>query len=77
VLGSANGPRTLVFGSAGAAVEHLVITLAGGRTIRVPATRVGDQKFFAFAHGRGQHAVRWQAYDAGRHLTGSGPLKGL
>jgi hypothetical protein len=38
---------------------------------------VGDQKFFAFAHAQGQHAVRWQAYDASRREVGSGRFSGL
>ncbi len=58
-------------------VEHTLITLAGGGTIRVRAILVGDQKFFAFAHGQGQHAVRWQAYDASRREVGSGRFTGL
>ncbi|MDX6334410.1 MAG: hypothetical protein QOG05_1750 [Streptosporangiaceae bacterium] len=77
VLGSASGSPGLVYGSASADVEHMVITLAGGGTIRVRAILVGDQKFFAFAHGQGQHSVRWQAYDASRREVGSGRFRGL
>ena len=62
----------VVYGSASADVEHLVLTLADGRTIRVPAIRAGVQEFFAFVLPNGQHAVRWQTYDAARHETGSG-----
>ena len=76
VLGSASGPLAVVYGSAAADVEHVVITLAGGQTLRVQAVRVGDQKFFAFALGGGQHSVRWQSYDAARHETGSGRITG-
>jgi hypothetical protein len=77
LLGSASGSPGLVYGSASADVEHVVIVLAGGGTIRVRAVLVGDQKFFAFAHGPGQHAVRWQAYDASRREVGSGRFSGL
>ena len=76
VIGSAGGPPVVVYGSAAADVEHVVITLAGGGNIRVPAIQVGTQKFFAFAHGNGQHPVRWQSYNAARHQTGSGHIPG-
>lgn len=58
-----------------ATVDHVVITLAGGGNIRVPAVRVGEQTFFVFALSRGQRAVRWLAYDAARHQVGSGPVR--
>jgi hypothetical protein len=57
-------------------VTDLVITLADGRTIRVAAVRVGGQKFFGFALGPGQRAIRWQAYDAARRLIASGDRVG-
>jgi hypothetical protein len=76
VIGSAGGPPVVVYGSAAADVEHVVITLAGGGNIRVPAIQVGTQKFFAFAHASGQHPVRWQSYNAARHETGSGHITG-
>jgi hypothetical protein len=76
VIGSASGPLVVVYGSAAADVEHVVITLAGGGSIRVPAIQVGTQKFFAFAHGNGRHPVRWQSYNAARHETGSGHITG-
>jgi hypothetical protein len=76
VLGSASGPLVVVYGTASADVEHVIITLASGRTLRVPAVPVGDQKFFAYALPRGQYAVRWQSYDAVRHVTGSGHITG-
>lgn len=72
VLGWANGPLVVVYGSAAADVRHVVITLRGGGSSRVLTTLVGDQKFFAFAYGRGQHPIRWQAYDAARHEVASG-----
>jgi hypothetical protein len=72
VLGWAEGPPRVVYGPAGVAVTHLVITLANGRTIRVPAVWVGSQKFFGFALPPGQRAVGWQAYDAARQLVTSG-----
>ena len=62
----------MTYGTAAAGVEHLVITLSGGGTIRVRAIAAGEQKFFAFALAPGQHAVRWLAYDAARHGVGSG-----
>jgi hypothetical protein len=71
VLGSASGSPGLVYGSASARVEHVVITLAAAGPIRVRAILVGDQKFFAFAHAQGQHAVRWQGL---RRLTARGRL---
>jgi hypothetical protein len=74
VLGSVGGPPELVYGSAAPDVDHLVITLDGGQSMRIPAVLVGGQKLFAFALGRGQHAVRWRAYDAARHETSSGPM---
>jgi len=76
VIGSSSGTLVVVYGSAAADVKHVVITLAGGGSIRVPAILVGTQKFFAFAHGNGQHPIRWQSYNAGRHQTGSGPITG-
>jgi hypothetical protein len=76
VLGSASGPLVVVYGTAAADVEHVIITLASGQTLRVQAIRVGDQKFFAYALPRGQHSVRWQSYDADRHGTGSGRITG-
>jgi hypothetical protein len=33
---------------------------------------VGSQKFFGFALGPGQRAIRWQAYDTARRLVASG-----
>jgi hypothetical protein len=77
VMGSIRGSPEVVYGTASADVQHLVITLAGGGSLRVRASAAGDQKFFAFALGHGQHAVRWHAYDAARHLVGSGGLKGM
>jgi len=53
------------------------VALAGGGTVRVRAIPVGPQKFFAFAPGRGRHAVGWKAYDAARHEVGSGRFSGL
>ena len=76
MIGSSSGTLVVVYGSAAADVKHVVITLAGGGTIRVPAILVGTQKFFAFAHGNGQHPIRWQSYNAGRHQTGSGHITG-
>ena len=72
VSGWTVGPPWLVYGPAAASVSHLVVTLAGGGTIRVPAVRVGSQKFFGFALGPGQRAIRWQAYDAAQRLVASG-----
>jgi hypothetical protein len=72
VLGSNSGPPVVVYGSASADVEHVVLTLGDGRTIRRPAIRAGVQKFFAFVLPRDQHAVRWQTYDAPGRETGSG-----
>jgi hypothetical protein len=62
----------MVYGPAAASVTHVVVTLAGGSTIRVPAIRAGSQKFFAFALAPGQRAVHWRAYDAARQLVSSG-----
>lgn len=76
VLGSASGPPQVSFGTAAADVEHLVITLSGGGTIRVRAIAAGEQKFFAFGVPQGQHAVRWLAYDAARRGVGSGRFHG-
>ena len=75
VLASISGTSQLMVGAAAADVDHVVITLAGGGNIRVPAVRVGELKFFVFALSRGQHAVRWLAYDAARHEVGSGPVR--
>jgi len=74
VLGWPEGPPRVVYGSAAAAVTHVVVTLAGksAGTIRVPAVRAGRQKFFGFALAPGQHAIRWRAYDAARRLVASG-----
>jgi hypothetical protein len=78
ILGTTSGPPELMYGSTAADVEHLVISPPGGGTIRVPVIQVGDQKFFAFSmsHDQGQHAVRWQAFDAARHLVGAGHFGG-
>ena len=76
VLGSASGPFVVVYGTAAADVEHVIITLASGQTLRVQAIRVGDQKFFAYALPRGQHPVRWQSYNTDRHRTGTGRITG-
>jgi hypothetical protein len=76
VLGSASGPLVVVYGTAAADVQHVIITLASGQTLRVQAIRVGDQKFFVYALLRGQHSVRWQSYNAARHGTGSGHITG-
>lgn len=75
MLASFGGTSQLLAGAAAASVDHVVIPLAGGGNIRVPAVRVGEQKFFVFALSRGQHAVRWLAYDAARHEVGSGPVR--
>lgn len=77
LLGSVSGPPEVVFGSASADVERVMITLAGGGVIRAPAVRAGSQKFFAFAVGRGQHPVSWQAYDAAGLQAGSATIRGL
>ena len=76
VLGSASGPFVVVYGTAAADVEHVIITLASGQTLRVQAIRVGDQKFFAYTLLRGQRSVRWQSFNAARHGTGSGRITG-
>jgi hypothetical protein len=76
VLGSANGPLVVVYGTAAADVQHVVITLASGQTLRVRAVQVGQQKFFGYALRRGQRSVRWQSYNAARHETGSGRVTG-
>lgn len=44
----------------------MVITLSDHTQIRVPAVTVGTHKFFAFAVGKGRHAVRWTTYDSDR-----------
>ena len=46
VLASISGTSQLMVGAAAADVDHVVITLAGGGNIRVPAVRVGELKFF-------------------------------
>ena len=66
VLGWTGGPPRVVYGTASAAVDHVVISLAEGRRIRVRAVAAGEQKFFGFALGQGQRASRWQAYDQAR-----------
>jgi hypothetical protein len=71
------GPAQRGVRAGGASVAHLVVTLADGSTIRVPAIRVpairaGGQKFFAFALAPGQRAVRWPAYDAARQVVAPG-----
>ena len=72
VVSWSTGPPRVVDGSAAASVSHVVVRLADGGSIRVPAIRVGSQKFFGFALAPGQRAVRWQAYDAARRLVASG-----
>jgi hypothetical protein len=72
VSGWGVGPPRVVYGPAAAPVTHVVVTLAGGGTIRVPAVRVGSQKFFGFALAPGQRAIRWGAYNAARQLVASG-----
>jgi hypothetical protein len=76
LLGSSSGSPGVEYGSAGADVQHVVITMTGGRTIRVRTLTAGQQKFFAFPLSQGQHAVHWQAYDGARHEVGSGRLNG-
>jgi hypothetical protein len=76
LLGSSSGSPGMEYGSASADVQHVVITVTGGRTIRVRTITAGEQKFFAFPLSQGQHAVRWQAYDGARHEVGSGRLNG-
>jgi hypothetical protein len=76
VLGSANGPLAVVYGTAAPDVQHVIITLASGQTLRVRAVRVGNQKFFAYAVPRGRHAVRSRSYNTVRHETGSDRITG-
>ncbi|HUY50246.1 MAG TPA: hypothetical protein VMV92_31825 [Streptosporangiaceae bacterium] len=76
VMGWTTGPPRVVYGSAGASVVHVVVTLSDRTSIRVRAGRAGDQKFFAFALGKGQRAVRWRAYDSARHVVASGHISG-
>ena len=76
VLGWTAGPPRVVSATASAAVDHVVISLAGGGTIRVRAIAVGEQKFFGFALGRGQRASGWRAYDEARTEVASGSLAG-
>ena len=54
----------------------MIITLASGQTLQIPAVRVGEQKFFVYALLRGERSVRWQSYNAARHETGSGHITG-
>ena len=75
VMASLGGASQLMVGTAAADVDHVVITLAGEGNVRVHAVRVGERKFFVFGLSRGQHAVRWQAYDAARHEVASGPVR--
>lgn len=42
----------MVYGSTGSSVDHGVITLADGTTIRVWAVRAGSQKFFGSLSAR-------------------------
>jgi hypothetical protein len=53
-------------------VAYLRMTLAGGATLRVNVTAVGQQKFFAFALSKGEELRQWTAYDAAGHQVGSG-----
>jgi hypothetical protein len=76
LLGSVSGPPEVVYGSASADVTRVVITLADGGVIRAPAVGADHQKFFAFALGRGQHPVSWQAYDVAGLQTGSATIGG-
>lgn len=77
LLGWMSGSPGVEYGSTTADVQHVVITLASGQTIRVQTITAGKQKFFAFPLNRGQHAARWQAYNGARHEVGSGRLHGL
>jgi hypothetical protein len=76
VLGSANGPLVVVYGTAAADVQHVAITLASGQILRVRPIQAGEQKFFSYALRRGQRSVRWQSYNAARHETGWGRITG-
>jgi Beta-lactamase len=69
---SGGGVRVRVCGR-----HRVVITLADGGVIRAPAVGADHQKFFAFALGRGQHPVSWQAYDVAGLQTGSATIRGL
>ncbi len=76
VLGWTGGPPRVVYGTASAAVDRVVVSLAGGGKIRVRAVAVGQQRFFGFALREGQQASRWQAYDQARSEVASGRLAG-
>jgi hypothetical protein len=63
------GQTNWVMGTAGAAVDHVRVTLSGGRSLRVPAVRAGGPRFFAFAIPKGARLVRVGYYTAARRLV--------
>jgi hypothetical protein len=63
-------PRWFI-GTAESAVAFVRLTLAGGRTIKVPVAEVSGQKFYAMEVGKGQAIMNWGAFSAaGRRLYG-------
>lgn len=75
IIGYDTTPRTVVYGSASPAVTHVLVTLSSGMTIRVRVAAVANQKYFAFAVGKGARPLRWSAYDSARHRVASGPVR--
>jgi hypothetical protein len=71
LMGMAAGLPAVAYFGASAATEHVVITLSDGSQTRVAAVAAGTRKYFAFAAGKGVHAVRWTAYDSNRHQIAS------
>jgi hypothetical protein len=71
-------PPAIAYFQASAATEHVMITFSDGTQTRVAAVGVGARKYFAFAVGKGLHAVRWTTYDSNRQQIASGRMpKGI
>jgi hypothetical protein len=69
---SSTGPPEVVYGTASASVDHVIITLPDGKTVQARAVVVVGQKFFAVAVGQVTNGFRWAAYDTSGHEVGSG-----
>ncbi|MBV9379847.1 MAG: hypothetical protein JOY82_03345 [Streptosporangiaceae bacterium] len=74
ILGWSSGSPAVVYGSAAASVDRVVIALSDGTTIPARVVQVGDQRFFAFAVGQGKSAKRWTAYDGSGKIVAAGKV---
>jgi hypothetical protein len=69
--GLGSGGTNWAFGTAGAAVSYVRVSLSGGHSVRARTFDVGGPRFFAFAIPAGERLVRVGWYTASGHQVSS------